>query len=162
MNRRIQMLSRHQDREARHAASLFLKSLADVRENIRFFLDRLFYRMNAEEDFLFRGFYLTSGTQTERPAVDLTSNLSEILGLADTKNLQPPAEDLVKYPEKYGAQSYFVKDLFTDILIPDENMVELTSKEARKRKKLSGVSLIGSGAVTLLLSILFYSFELSE
>nr|MBX2821221.1 hypothetical protein [Rhodothermaceae bacterium] len=155
LNRRVQMLSRHQDRDARHAAALFLKNLSDIRENIRFFIDRLFYTIKTEEDLLFRGFYLTSGTQTERPAVDLTSNLSDILGLTDNKALYPPGEDRVEYPEKYGAQSYFVKDFFTDIVIQDENIVELTSKEARKRKKLSGVSLIGSGAVTLLCSMLF-------
>ena len=155
LNRRLQMLSMHQDRDARNAAALFLKNLSDIRENIRFFIDRLFYPMDAEEDLLFRGFYLTSGTQTERPAVDLTSNLSDILGLTKDKALIPPSEERVDYPEQYGAQSYFVKDFFTDVVIPDENLAELTSKEARRRNKVSGFSLIGSGVITLLCSVLF-------
>ena len=150
-NRRFHRFSTRLNRRARHASIVFQNNILSVREHLQLFVEKLFRTSRFDDDLLFRGFYFTSGTQTERPSVDLSQSLSSILGLPAKADVLA-GDSSIHYPEKKDTHSYFVRKLFTDVMLPDRYMAHPTTKAAQRQfnsttmyASLAGVLLLGAG-----------------
>ena len=119
-NMRLRRLSSPTKPENRSKAYVFPVEFASVREVLGHFIARLFQPSPYKEKPIFRGFYFTSGTQEGVPIDRVIQAISKQFGL--------PAE-LIGEPE-IEKKSYFIKKLFTDVIIPDENMAMKTSRAA--------------------------------
>lgn len=140
---RLKQLSASPKPENRGKIYTFPLQVAAVKENISYFIGKLFQPNPYQESPCFRGFYLTSGTQE---GVPIDRVIQAIL-----KQFDLPAES-VSAPE-IQKKSYFIKDLFTEVIIPDQNSVFQTSKAASQK------SFVRTGTVAasvILLSALIF------
>ena len=140
INARTERLRRSMKREERRKVYVFPLEFASAKENLALFVDQLFQPNPYQESPEFRGFYFTSGTQEGAPIDRVIQSISEQFGFAAGTDggAEPETE----------TKSYFIKDLFTDVIVPDQYMVEQTSKSARRGQfKRFG---IGTAAAVLL------------
>jgi type VI secretion system protein ImpL len=110
----------------------FPLQMASAGDRLAQFIDTLFHGNAYQESPLFRGFYFTSGTQEGTPIDRILGAVSRASGLSDM-NLGAviPTEP----------KSYFLKDLFADIIFPDQHLVTPSSMVFRQRGNLRVVAL---------------------
>jgi len=120
---RLKRLSSSMKPEYRRKVYVFPIEFASIKENIGHFIGKLFQPNPYQENPFFRGFYFTSGTQEGVPIDRVIQAIARQFDL-------PP--EMVSEPE-IEKKSYFIKRLFTDVIIPDQNMVVQTSKGAVRR-----------------------------
>jgi len=123
---RTERLRRSMKPDARRRVFLFPLEFASAREPLGRFVDRLFQAHPYREQPEFRGFYFTSGTQEGAP-IDRV-----IRAVADEFDLQGPVDD--GREPKSETKSYFLKNLFTEAIIPDQNRVVQTARSARRAR----------------------------
>jgi len=140
---RLRQLSASPKPENRGKIYTFPLQLSAVKENISFFIGKLFQPNPYQESPFFRGFYLTSGTQE---GVPIDRVIQAIL-----KQFDLPAES-VSAPE-IQKKSYFIKDLFTEVIFPDQNSVFRTFKVASQKSSLRVATVAAS--VILLGALIF-------
>jgi len=116
---RIAKLGRAMKRQERQAVFAFPLEVAALRERLTQFVDQLFLPNPYQDSPLFRGFYLTSGTQEGAPIDRVISAMAEELGLPSEAPGAPQFDIETK--------AYFLKDLFTDIVVPDQHLVRSTN-----------------------------------
>lgn len=137
---RSERLSRSMKREERQRVYVFPLEFASAKENLSLFVDQLFQRNPYQENPEFRGFYFTSGTQEGAPIDRVIQSISQQFDFAS--GIDGGSEpDMEK-------KSYFIKDLFTDVVIPDQYMVEQTSSSARRGRLMRWG--VGAAAAVLL------------
>jgi len=123
---RTEQLSRSMKPDARRRAFLFPLEFASAREPLGLFVDHLFQRHPYHEQPEFRGFYFTSGTQEGAP-IDRV-----IRDVADPFDLGGPT--VVEREPEAETKSYFLSNLFTDVVIPDQDRVVRTIRSARRSR----------------------------
>ena len=140
---RSKRLRRAMKREDRKLVYNFPLQFAGLKENLGRFVEGLFQPNPYQETPIFRGFYFSSGTQEGVP-IDLVIRAIEAeFGL-------PP--DIAPFDVANETKSYFIKDVFTDVVVPDQGLARRTSRAASKhRLAKAGTSI---GAVVLLLLFL--------
>lgn len=143
LNARTERLRRSMKREDRRRVYVFPLEFASAKENLALFVDQLFQPNPYQESPEFRGFYFTSGTQEGMPIDRVIQSMSEQFDFAS-------GIDMGGEPEK-ETKSYFIKNLFTDVIVPDQYMVEQTSKSARRGRFMR----VGVGAAAAVLLALF-------
>ncbi|RMI27492.1 MAG: type VI secretion system membrane subunit TssM [Calditrichaeota bacterium] len=144
LNLRLSRLSTPMKREKRQNIYTFPLEFHRVKDDLRLFITKLFPYNPYQENPLLRGIYFTSGTQEGVP-IDLV--IREIAAEFDL----PPE---VGQPEvEIERKSYFIKDLFNNIIIPDQYLVEPTSGAA-SRRGLVRLGMFVGAALALLLFIL--------
>jgi type VI secretion system protein ImpL len=126
MNRRSARLQRSMKREERHAVYAFPLQFAAAKDNLSLFVDLLFQPNPYQENPTFRGFYFTSGTQEGVPIDQVIQNIARQFDL--------PVASGGGFDPEMETKSYFLKDLFTDVIIPDQFMVQRTSRAAHKNR----------------------------
>lgn len=126
LNHRSARLRRSMKREERSAVYHFPLQLASLRENLGRFIERLFQPNPYQETPLLRGFYFTSGTQEGAPLDRVIQAIAAEFDLPPelTGGFQPEVE----------AKSYFIKDLFTEVVVPDEHLARRTSRAATQQR----------------------------
>ncbi len=138
---RMARLSNPLKREQRRKVFMFPLQLAAIKEKMVAFTGKLFQANPYEENPLFRGFFLTSGTQEGLPIDRAIERISRKFGL-------PPLP-----PEHFNVEirPYFIKDLFTDVIIPDQHfLIEQTSRAAQT-KRAARLALVVGAVLGLLL-----------
>lgn len=121
-----------------------------VRPQLRRFIRTLFEPAEGQEAPVPRGFYLTAATMGGEPVDRVLQPAVRSLGLA----VQPAASTAAPRPG-----SWFVRDLFTDVVFPDQGLA-VTSQGAKGRLRRRDRVLVGAfGAAWLLLTMLFGSFS---
>ena len=137
---RLKRLSRVIKPESRSKAFVFPLEFAEVKTKLGHFIGRLFRQNPYQENPIFRGFYFSSGTQEGDPIDRVIQAISKQFDLPSEMMDKPEVEK----------KSYFIKDLFTDVIFPDKNTVTRTSKSAVKGRLfrlaflLFSVALLGS------------------
>lgn len=123
-----------------HKSSIFglPMQMASTRDRLAKFVDTLFQGNAYQEGPLFRGFYFTSGTQEGAP-------IDRILGAVSRASGLPHANIEAFAPIE--SKSYFLKDLFSEIIFQDRNLVSPSSAVYRQR----GYLRVGAVAVSALL-----------
>ncbi len=132
-------------REQRGLIFAFPMEFLSAKENLSYLIGKVFQPNPYQESPLFRGFYFTSGTQEGVPIDRVLQTLANAFGLT--------AETVQQFNPEMQTKSYFIKDVFTEIIIPDERLVRLNSRAARS-KRLLKVGIISAAAVGLLLFVL--------
>ena len=115
--------------------------MASTRDRLTKFVEVLFQANPYQESPLLRGFYLTSGTQEGTPIDRILGAVGRASGLSDVSLASVlPTE----------SKSYFLKDLFTEIIFPDRQLVTPSSTMYRQR----GYLRIGAVVASVLLVLL--------
>lgn len=140
---RSMRLSQSMKREDRQKVHVFPLEFAAVKDNLGYFIERLFQPNPYQESPVFRGFYFTSGTQEGTPIDRVIQAIARQFDLAPSMS--------AGYTPEVEAKSYFIKELFTDVIIPDQYMVRQTSKVASKGRFMQA----GAAAAALVLLVLF-------
>ena len=151
VTRRSEYLSRAQKREGRHNVFAFPLEFAAAKDNLSRFVNRVFQPNPYQVTPVFRGFYFTSGTQEGIPLEGVINKIARSFGLKTSQDLAG----------EHGQEkkSYFIRDMFTDVVIPDQYMVSQTPG-SRLRSRLQKAA-FSTGAVVLLgLFILLSTYAL--
>ena len=115
-------------REDRSLIFAFPMEFASSKDSLAYFVGKVFQPNPYQESPIFRGFYFTSGTQEGVPIDKVIHSIAEAFGL--------PSRAKDQFSPEIQAKSYFIKDLFTDIIIPDERLVRPNSRAARSKRFL--------------------------
>jgi type VI secretion system protein ImpL len=128
----------------------FPMQMASSRDRLARFIDLLFQKNAYQESPLFRGFYFTSGTQEGTPIDRILGAVSRASGLSDVSvSSIAPAEP----------KSYFLKELFADIIFQDHQLVTPSSTIYRQRGYLRvGVFVLSVLFVVIAMTGLAVSF----
>ena len=176
--RRAERLSRISNPEVRRRVFLFPMEFAAVKRDLKQFVRWLFQPNPYQESPVWRGFYFTSGTQGEGRVMELVgapaggedtsavalgeeaaygrgdgSSAPQDRALAQGRaaGRGPASVGRREEPVRSAARSYFIQELFTDIVIPDQYLVKRTSKATRRKQYV----LAGTSVATLLALVLF-------
>jgi len=138
---RLKRLSGPTKSDLRSQLYIFPMEFASVKDNLGHFISLLFQPNPYQENPFFRGFYFTSGTQEGVPIDLVIQSLARQFDLPAGMLSEPEIEK----------KSYFIKKLFTDVIIPDQNMSMQTSGAAVRRNLVR----IGTVAISALALGLF-------
>ena len=129
----------------------FPLQLSSGQERLKRFVDLLFQPSPYHENPLFRGFYFTSGTQEGTPIDRIMGSIGRASGLPDVIS---EAFEAQKEPK-----SYFIKNLFTEVIFPDYILAGPSSSAGRQRGYMKVGIFAGSVACTVIALIgLSFSF----
>jgi type VI secretion system protein ImpL len=131
---RLKRLSLASKRESRGRVYVFPLEFAGIKDSVGQFIGKLFQASPYQEGPIFRGFYLTSGTQEGVP-------IDRVIQ-AVAKQFDLPSE-MISEPE-VQKKSYFIRRLFTDIVIPDRNLVARTSRASTQKNLIRAGVIFGS------------------
>jgi len=116
----------------------FPEQVAASAPTLRAFMEALFAANPYQENPLFRGFYLTSGTQEGSPIDRLIASMGETFQISGVGDV------VAQEREK---KSYFLRDLFTTVVFPDRDVAGPTRSAGKRASWLRA----GSLALALLL-----------
>jgi len=129
IRQRTRRLSVPLTREKRKSIFVFPLELKAAKQNLSHFVAILFQNDPFEDNPIFRGFYLTSGTQEGVP-IDVAIQ-------AIARQFDLPADLMAPFAPEIKTKSYFIKNLFTDVIIPDKNIVSESSAAAKRQRWVS-------------------------
>ncbi len=117
---RTARLARNLRREERQRVFDFPLEFAALRDRLARFSALVFAPSPLADGPLFRGFYFTSGTQEGAPIDRVIGALAQQFGLSTPPPPRPPEQP----------KSYFLKDVFTDVVFPDQHVARRTQRAA--------------------------------
>jgi type VI secretion system protein ImpL len=148
---RFRRLTPGLSREQRSRVYAFPLEFSHGRENLAYFAGKLFQPNPYQEGPLFRGFYFTSGTQEGVPIAKVVQEIARAFGLAT------PAEG--QFAPEIQTKSYFFRDLFTDVMIPDSNLVHQTRREKRLVGRMqAGISVAAVLGIALFAGLVLQAY----
>ena len=107
------------------------------------FIEVLFHQNPYQESPVFRGFYFTSGTQEGSPIDRIIDSVRQAAGLkGGAIGAQPILEP----------KSYFIKNLFTDVIFPDQHLASPSSR-AFQQRGIMRVAVFGAAIIGVGLSV---------
>lgn len=139
--RGLRRLAMERSRTAKEKIYQFPLEFAAIKRNLSDFLGAAFAGVGAGGPIL-RGFYFTSGTQEGRPLDRVVGAMGRAFGLRPVA-----AEEGAGAVE---AKSYFLRDVFTEIIFPDQAIAARTEAEAR-RQRIQRFAAAAAAAVVALL-----------
>ncbi|HEX5053719.1 MAG TPA: type VI secretion system membrane subunit TssM [Planctomycetota bacterium] len=119
-----------------------------AREHLRTFVEQLVQPNPYHESSDVRGFYFTSGTQEGKPLDQILRTMRLASGL-QTDSEAPTEAEVEK-------KAYFIDELFTQIVFPDQDLARSSAKAQQRRRLLQRVALITTAAATFLLTIVLF------
>ena len=149
VNTRTAALGRALKREERSAIYHFPLQFAALKPNLSRFVERLYQPNPYQETPLVRGFYFTSGTQEGVPIDRVIQNLAARFDL--------PPELAGGFQAEPEPKSYFIKDLFNEVVVPDQYLVRNTSKAASRLRLAKA-----GGLVAALLGLVLFALLVSQ
>ncbi|MFQ5559510.1 MAG: type VI secretion system membrane subunit TssM [Nitrospinota bacterium] len=150
--RRLHTLDTAVNQKQRENILLFPVQFEATQKRLLQFIKILVQPNPYQEVPLFRGFYFTCGTQEGNPIDLVISKMGSSLNLS-----QSIIDSLETEQEK---KSYFIKDLMTKVVIPDQLLGRLTTKTALFQKFASTLSLVVPAVLSALLCLAFFiSFQ---
>ncbi|HRK73371.1 MAG TPA: type VI secretion protein IcmF/TssM N-terminal domain-containing protein, partial [Rhodothermales bacterium] len=140
---RLNRLNTNLKREDRRKVYSFPDEMTGLKDPITTFVNRLFQYNPFNENPIFRGYYFTSGTQEGTPIDRVMQALANQYSLPQTGGEMPIQRE---------TKSYFIKDIFNHVIIPDQRMAMHTKAEKKLQNKLQ----IGSIALAVITMLLFF------
>lgn len=142
---RAYQLNRPLNRAERKAVYIFPIEFAALKENLSLFFSTLFQYNPYVESPLFRGFYFSSGTQTGDAIDRVADAMAKYFGLNASHEGKK---------QSIKERSYFLKRLFSSVIIPDRHLVTQTRSGALSGFIRNAGILTGAAAVLLLFVVL--------
>lgn len=137
----LRRVAQAREPKVRARAEQFPLEMRAAKQALADFVSALLRKNTFQETPLFRGAYLTSGTQEGTPLDRVMGGMARAFGLRTDQSI----------PARVDAKSYFLTDLFRRIIFADRFVAARTRGEARRQ--LIGRVLIGVGAAALALLI---------
>ncbi len=123
-SRALRIIGKETQGDARAKIYQFPLEFSALRGNLEQFVEELFRQNAFQENPMFRGFYVTSGTQEGAPLQRIMGNMARALGIRQVPTQAPRTE----------ARSYFVTDVFRRVVFPDQYLAGRTASELRRQK----------------------------
>jgi type VI secretion system protein ImpL len=133
--------------EERKSAFQFPLQFESIREPLQSFVSIMLNPNPYQDSPRLRGVYFCSGTQEGRPIDRVISMMSRGLGLRELGAANP-------FNEQAQKKSYFLRDVFTQVLVPDRELAGRSESSIRRRNRLQAAALasgilLSAGAVGL-------------
>ncbi len=126
--------------EAKLSILGFPLQLESCRPVLTRFVEILFHQNPYQQNPFIRGFYLTSGTQEGHPIDRIMDSVRKAAGIAEVA---------IEEQHSLEPKSYFIKNLFTDVIFPDQGLASPSTRAYRQRGLLRvavfGLAIIGVG-----------------
>jgi hypothetical protein len=116
---RLEMLGKIAKRTQARRLFFFTEEFKGLEGPLATFADAFFLSDRFSEAPVFRGFYFTSGTQEGAPLSKAMADLSRALGV--------PASKTQEVEQEESKRSYFLLDLFRELMVGDEGLVGRTA-----------------------------------
>lgn len=144
LDARSMRLSRSMKREDRRTVYVFPLEFASMKDRLSTFVSRLFQPNPYQESPILRGFYFTSGTQEGKPIDRVIQSIARQVNL-------PAAPTAYEQDAEMETKSYFIKELFMRVIVPDQYLVAQTSTSQRRGR----MAQVGVGAAAAVCLVLF-------
>jgi type VI secretion system protein ImpL len=125
--RALKRLAMERNREARERLFQFPLEFAGMRRNLAELIATIFMVNAFQGTPIFRGFYFTSGTQEGRPLDRVLARMGHAMGI------RPPETAVQQVVE---SKSYFLHDVFMNVVFPDGDIAARSQSEIRRQKLL--------------------------
>jgi type VI secretion system protein ImpL len=122
--RAMRRLVMERSREAREKIYQFPLEFAGLKKNLSDLLAVTFAPNAFQGTPIFRGVYFTSGTQEGRPLDRVLGRMSAAMGIR---------MEAAQAPQVIESKSYFLHDVFMNIVFPDATLAARTTGEIRRR-----------------------------
>lgn len=146
-------LSRRHSQQISPSIMTFPLEFKNLKPVLRTFIATLFQENPYQFKPIFRGFYFTSALQEGRIESPLTKQIAEDFHLVGSDE-----EIGLSTQSKSRNRGYFLKDLFSEVILKDKNLVKQHINPARKRQRFMAFS----GAllsVAIILSLWIWSYR---
>jgi len=150
---RLEMLGKVAKRTQARRLFFFTEEFKALERPLGLFTDAFFSGDRYSETPVFRGFYFTSGTQEGAPLSKAMAELSRALGVTAAKTEEAEGET---------KRSYFLLDLFRELMVGDEGLVGRTAGHwwrFRRNSFLGAFAPAGIALVFLVLSMLSFGLN---
>ncbi|AKT43387.1 type VI secretion system membrane subunit TssM [Chondromyces crocatus] len=123
--RAVKRLVMERSRDAREKIFQFPLEFSGVRRNLSELISTMFMVNAFQGTPLFRGFYFTSGTQEGRPLDRVLQRMGHAMGIRTQETATQQAIE---------AKSYFLHDMFMNVVFPDADIAARSASELRRQK----------------------------
>jgi type VI secretion system protein ImpL len=148
--RQLELLATERPPHKKQSIYLFPRQFALANEKMKEFLGALFNANAFQESAMLRGIYFTSGTQKGTPIDQILARMGEAMGMGSAPQ---GSEDRVE------KKSYFIHNLFTNIIFADRTLARSNSRVIRKRRAMQLALSLGSLVALVLMGwVLLQSF----
>jgi type VI protein secretion system component VasK len=146
---RIVQLSPDRPAGKRQKIHAFPLQFALARQRLGQLVDAIAQPNPYQETAFFRGFYFSSGTQEGQPIDVVTERVGKAMGIASASTSSSAETQ---------KRCYFINDLFSKVMFPDQNLARRTAKIEKRRRLGRVLSMRGSVvAASLFLVAMTYS-----
>jgi type VI secretion system protein ImpL len=132
--------------QARERIFSFPQQFEGLRPNLVEFVQALFAENVYADTPVLRGVYFTSGTQEGSPIDRVMNAMADAFGIR--RSAQPESRPAVE------SRSYFLRDVFAEVIFPDQNLAMRSPAEDLRQKRLR-YAWAGGGFALALLILLF-------
>jgi len=143
--RSIQRMGQERHPETRERIYRFPQQFEGLRENIAAMVQTLFAENIYQDTPVMRGVYFTSGTQEGSPIDRVMNAMADAFGI---RRSLPESKPVVE------ARSYFLRDVFANVIFPDQDLAVQSTAEDRRQKQMQYA--YAGGALFLALLILLF------
>jgi type VI secretion system protein ImpL len=144
--RSIQRLGAERHPETRERIYRFPQQFEGLRENIAAMVQTLFAENIYADTPVMRGVYFTSGTQEGSPIDRVMNAMADAFGIR--RSLPNGSKPNVE------ARSYFLRDVFGNVIFPDQDLAVQSSAEDRRQRQMQFA--YAGGALVLAVLILLF------
>jgi type VI secretion system protein ImpL len=144
--RSLQRMGAERHPETRERIYRFPQQFQGLRENIAAMVQTLFAENIYQDTPVMRGVYFTSGTQEGSPIDRVMNAMADAFGIR--RSLPTSSKPNVE------ARSYFLRDVFSHVIFPDQDLAVQSSAEDRRQRQLQYA--YAGGALALALLILLF------
>ncbi|HLK99780.1 MAG TPA: type VI secretion system membrane subunit TssM [Myxococcaceae bacterium] len=141
--RSIQRMGEERHPETRERIYRFPQQFDGLKDNIAAMVQALFAENVYQDTPVMRGVYFTSGTQEGSPIDRVMNAMADAFGIRQSlpANSKPAVE----------ARSYFLRDVFGNVIFPDQDLAVQGTAEIRRQKQLQYAYAGGALAVAFLI-----------
>ncbi|NUP08659.1 MAG: type VI secretion system membrane subunit TssM [Polyangiaceae bacterium] len=153
-SRGLKRCVQERSREARERLFRFPIEFAALKRNLSELVNVTFAPNTFQGTPMFRGFYFTSGTQEGKPMDRVLERMSAAMGI------RPQAPQQLQANPNIESKSYFLYNLFTNIIFKDGNVGVLSAIEERRQTMLKVMiagATVGLAALLCLPAVTSYS-----
>lgn len=124
---------------------MFPVEFGAARKKLSSFIDTLFRPNPYQQNPMVRGVYFTSGTQEGTPIAQVIAEIGRNFGIA--------SDHVAQAAEIKETKAYFIRDLFQEVILPDESLVYPTTRAWRRRRLLKTLAIAGQVILLVLLGL---------
>jgi type VI secretion system protein ImpL len=142
--RGLKRMALERSRELKEKVYQFPLEFAAIKRNMSDFLQAAFAPSGAPLQPILRGFYFTSGLQEGKPLDRVVGAMGRAFGLRGAATEEAAAE-------KVESKSFFLRDVFMNVVFPDQALAARTEAELRRLR----LQRIAVAAVAIFFSLVF-------